>query len=127
MKYPETDLQALAARVAKLEAQNRKWKLASLLLALAGGSLVLMAAKPADHIDLNVIHARTVEAQDFALKDEGGQVHARLTLNPATKRQLNGGRTLILNPGLGPALQFYDDKGNPIWTAPQEPALIPAR
>jgi hypothetical protein len=127
MKYPPTDVQALAARVAKLEAQNRKWKLASILLALASGSLVLMAAKPADHIDLNVIRARTVEAQDFVLKDEDGQVHARLTLNPANNRQVNGGRTLILNPAFGPALQFYDNKGNAIWTAPQEPAVIPAR
>jgi hypothetical protein len=127
MKYPEMDLQAIAARVAKLEAQNRKWKLASLLLALASGSLVLVAAKPADRIDPNVIHARTVEAQDFVLKDEDGQVHARLTLNPPNKRQVNGGRTVIVNPAFGPALQFYDDKGNAIWTAPQEPAMIPAR
>ncbi|HEX4546489.1 MAG TPA: hypothetical protein VH110_09015 [Candidatus Acidoferrum sp.] len=127
MKYPETELHALAARVAKLEAQNGKWKLASLLLALASSSLVLMAARPADHIDPNVIHARTVEAQDFVLKDDDGQVHARLTLNPAIKRQLNGGRVQIMNPAFGPALQFYDDKGNAIWTAPQEPAMIPAR
>ena len=81
MKYTEPELEPLVARLEKLEAQNRKWKLASILLGLSSLSLVLMAAKSADHLDPRVVHARTVEAQDFVLKDEDGQVRARLTLN----------------------------------------------
>ena len=51
MQHTEPDFQALATRMDKLEAQNRKWKLASILLAVSSASLVLVAAKPADRID----------------------------------------------------------------------------
>jgi hypothetical protein len=124
MKYTEPEFQALVARMDKLEAQNSKWKLASVLLAVSSASLVLIAAKPADRIDPTVIHVRTVEAQDFVLKDEDGQVRARLTVNP-NKKDAKG--FAILNPPFRPALQFYDDNGNTFWTAPQEPTIIPAR
>jgi alpha-L-arabinofuranosidase len=127
MNYTEPEFQALAARMDKLETQNRRWKLASIVLALSSVSLVLIAAKPADRVDPAVIHARTVEAKDFVLKDEDGQIRARLTLNPNKKVEMNGRSVLIMNPAFGPALQFYDGKGDAIWTAPQEPTMIPAR
>ena len=127
MQHTEPDFQALATRMDKLEAQNRKWKLASILLAVSSASLVLVAAKPADRIDPGVIHARTVEAQDFVVKDEDGQIRARLTLNPNKKMEMNGRSVLIMNPAFGPALQFYNENGDAIWTAPQEPTMIPAR
>jgi hypothetical protein len=117
------DLQALSARLDKLERQSRRWKVASVVLALSSASLILMAAKPADHVDSTVIHARTVVAQDFVVKDEDGQVRARLTLNPNKKDT----RGIALSPPPGPALQFYDDNGNAFWTAPQSPTVIPAR
>ena len=110
MQHTEPDFQALAARMDKLEAQNRKWKLASILLGLSSASLVLVAAKPADRIDPGVIHARTVEAQDFVLKNADGQVLARLTLNPNKKD--TSGRSFI-NPPVGPALQFYNENVPP--------------
>jgi len=128
MNYTEREFQALAARMDKLEAQNRRWKLASILLTLSSASIVLIAAKPADRIDPTVIHARTVEAQDFVVKDEDGQIRARLTLNPQVKikKEVNG-PFVNTNVPVGPALQFYDGKGEAIWTAPQEPTMIPAR
>ena len=124
MQHTEPDFQALAARMDKLEAQNRRWKVASIVFALSIGSLLLMAAKPADRIDPTVIHARTVEAQDFVLKDADGQVLARLTLNP-NKKDTSG--RIFINPPVGPDLQFYNENGDAIWTAPQEPTMIPAR
>jgi hypothetical protein len=123
MQLTEPKFQSLAARMDKLESQNRKWKLATIFLGLTTISLVAMAAKPADHYDPNVLRVRTVEAQDFVLKDQDGQVYARLTLNPKPKVTRNS----ILMNAEGPALQFYDDKGNPTWTEPGLPGIIPAR
>ncbi len=48
MDFTQSELQLLAARVEKLEAQNRRWKLAGVFFALSSVSLVVMAAKPAD-------------------------------------------------------------------------------
>jgi hypothetical protein len=122
------DLQALSARLDTLETQNRRWKLASIILALSSASLILIAARPADHIDSGVIHARTVEARDFVVKDEDGQIRARLTLNPQAKmrKDMNGPMSNT-NAPIGPALEFYDSNGDAIWTAPQSPTVIPAR
>jgi len=128
MPSANSDLQALSVRIDKLETQNRRWKLASIVLALTSASLILIAAKPADRVDSAVIHARTVEAQDFVVKDEDGQIRARLTLNPRIrmKKDMNS-PAVNLNVPMGPALQFYNGDGDAIWTAPQEPTMIPAR
>jgi hypothetical protein len=115
----ESDLQSIAARLDRLESQNRKWKLAAVAFGLSTLSLVFVAAKPADQIDPQVIHARTVEARDFVLKDEDGQIRARLTMNP--KKEPQGLRALPAGPP--PALQFYDDDGNPYWTVPKPAGL----
>ena len=127
MESTNNDLQALSARLDKLETQNQRWKLAAILLALSSTSLVLSAAKPADQTDPSVIHARTIEAQDFVLKDEDGQIRAQLAVNPTNKKEVNGKHVLIMNPASGPALQFFNANGDAIWTAPQSPAMIPAK
>jgi hypothetical protein len=128
MASTNSDLQAPSARIDKLETQARRWKLASIVLALSSVSLILVAAKPGDRVDSAVIHARTVEAQDFVVKDEDGQIRARLTLNPRVrmKRDMNS-PAVNMNAPMGPALQFYNGDGDAIWTAPQEPTMIPAR
>ena len=129
MPSTNNDLQALSARLDRLETQNRRWKLAAILLALSSTSLVLIAAKPADHVDSAVIHARTVEAQDFVVKDEDGQIRARLTLNPQVRITEGHERLLDVNVNAptGPALQFYDGNGDAIWTEPGVPTMIPAK
>src|ERR1700726_2884011 len=115
MSSPNSDLQVLAARLDKLESRACRWKLASIVLAATSTALILMAAKPADRIDSAVIHARTVEAQDFVVKDEDGQIRARLTLNPQVKvRKDMSGPAVNMNAPLGPALQFYDGNGDAV-------------
>ena len=100
-----------------------------LSLVLSGVSVVLMGAKSADRIEPPTVRASTVEAQEFILKDETGHVYARLSLslsNPRMK-QSNGRTYFIPNDSLAisgqPALQFFDDKGDVVWTVPQEPRL----
>jgi hypothetical protein len=122
------DLQALSARLDKLETQARRWKLASIALALSTALLILIAAKPADRFDSAVIHARRVEAQDFVVKDEDGLIRARLTLNPQVKiRKDKSSPPVNMNAPMGPALQFYDGNGDAVWTEPRVPTVIPAR
>jgi len=131
MNSPQTNLDLLIARVQKLETSNRRWILLNALLLLSGVSVVLMAAKPADRLEPNVIRAGSVEAQDFVLKDEAGRVYARLSLNPSMARlkQSNGRTYFVPSDALAvpgqPALQFFDDKGDVVWTVPQAPTLRP--
>ncbi len=133
MNSSQANLDLLAARVQKLEASNRHWRLVNALLLLSGVSVVLMGAKTADRLEPPVVRAGTVEAQEFVLKDETGHVYARLSLNPSTRRimQSNGRTYLIPNNSLAipgqPALQFFDDKGDVVWTVPQEPMLRPVK
>jgi hypothetical protein len=132
MKDSIAEFQTLVARVEKLESQNRRWKLASALLSLFGVAFLLMGAKPADRFDKQVIRAGTVEAQEFLLKDEDGHVYARLSLNGAKKAfQLDGRSYFFPNQkdSNAAALQFFDGKGNVVWSAPMpsEPELMPVR
>src|SRR6266404_4280505 len=132
MNSTRTSLDLLASRVQELEASNRRWKLVNALLALSAVSVALMGAKSADRIETPMVRAGTVEAQEFILKDEAGHVYARLSLNPSLPKITQKGRTYIFPsdsqaiPGQ-PALQFFDDKGDVVWTVPQGPALRPVR
>ncbi|HKV60494.1 MAG TPA: hypothetical protein VJO16_01160 [Candidatus Acidoferrum sp.] len=138
MNSPQANLDLLFARVQKLEASNRRWRLLNAALLLTGVSVALMGAKPADRLEPNVIRAGTVEAQEFTLKDTDGHVYARLSLGGTSANILaNGLNSLPNQNGLQfmpnrvtpsqPALQFFDDRGNVVWTVPQEPTLRPAK
>src|SRR6266481_6219573 len=124
MNSSQANLDLLAARVQRLEAATQRWTLLSALLALAIASVVVMGAKPADRLQPNVVRAGAVEAQEFILKDETGHVYARLSLNPSLPKITQKGRTYLFPsdsqaiPGQ-PALQFFDDKGDVVWTVPQ--------
>jgi hypothetical protein len=132
MNSTRTSLDLLASRVQELEASNRRWKLVNALLVLSAVSVALMGAKSADRLEPPVVRAGTVEAQEFILKDEAGHVYARLSLNPSLPKVTRKGHTYFIPsdslaiPGQ-PALQFFDDKGNVVWTVPQEPALRPVK
>ncbi len=126
-----SDLKTLAARLDKLEAQNRRWKLATVLSILSGVSLALMGAKTVDRVEPPVIRASTVEAQDFVLKDEGGRIRARLSMDLGAKEVKVKDRVYrIFPPQTIPgqaALQFYDDIGDVVLTLPANPTLMPVK
>ena len=125
MPSTNSDLQSLSARLDKLETQARRWKLTALVLAVSSASLVLIAAKSADRLDSSVIRARSVEAEDFILKDQDGQVYARLSLRPHPKKF---GQSFLYSPAVpASSLEFYDQNGEAIWTAPQSPTMMPAK
>ena len=139
MEFSQVDVQSLAARIEKLESANRRWKSASAIALLFVLSLLLLstrhaervaaAARP-DRVERDVLRVRTVEAQDFVLKDDEGHVLARLSLSPRVDVKKKGGAYLLPGDGAMPgqaALQFYDDKGGVLWTAPSAAQLLPAR
>jgi hypothetical protein len=138
MNSPQVNLDVLSARVQKLEASNRRWRLLNAVLLLSGASVALMGAKPADRLEPPVIRAGSVEAQEFILKDTDGHTYARLSLGRTLANILANGLNSLPNqnglqflpkregPGQ-PALQFFNDRGDVVWTVPQEPTLIPAK
>jgi hypothetical protein len=140
MNSSEVDVQTLAARIEKLEAANRRWKSASAIALLFVLSLLLLSTKHAervaaaarpDRIEQDVLHARSVEAQDFVLKDGEGHVYARFSITPSLEAMDPNGRSpqLYETPAiLGQAsIQFYDEKGKVVWSAPAKPQFMTVR
>lgn len=139
MELSRVDVQNVVVRIEKLESANRRWKSASTIAFLFVISMLLLstrhaervaAATRADSIEPDVLHARTVEAQDFVLKDADGHVCARLSLSPLVDVKKKGGMYLTPRDGALPgqaALQFYNDKGEVVWTVPSAAQLLPAR
>lgn len=123
MDAKQMNLEDLSARVAKLEAQTRRWKLASTLLGLTGACAVIIAAKPGDRLEPPVIRAGAVEAQRFILKDEDGRVFARLTFKDEHKRMSAN----IIGKTSPAALEFYDEQGDVALTVPGVPGLVPTK
>ena len=134
MNSTETNLDLLASRVQKLEASNRRWKLVNSLLVLLAVSVALMGAKPADRMAPPMVRASTVEAQEFILKDLDDHVYARLSLGRALTTKQRNGLYFMPNNGLYsgpskavPALQFFNDQGDVVWTAPTKAEFLPAK
>ena len=139
MNLSQIDLETLAARVGKLESANRRWKSASAIALLFVVSMLLLgtrhtervaAAARADRIEPDVLHVRAVEAQAFVLKDPDGHVYARFSLSPLVDAKMRGGRYLLPSDGPLPgeaALEFYNQKGDVVWTAPSEARLLPVK
>ena len=129
MREDHRDVRALAVRVEKLEAQNRRWKLMSVVIALVGISLVVVGAGRSETADSPVIRARTVEAQDFVLKDEQGRIRARLSLyvHPSGKEMRAHGNVYHMQSEkvmVGQAaLQFFDESGEEVWAEPKVPTV----
>jgi hypothetical protein len=123
MRETNRDFQALAVRREKLEEQNRRLKLTSVIIALTGASLVVMGARPSDYVETPVMRERAVEAQEFLLKDADGRVHARLSLYSSGKEMKVGRKVYHMRPEKvmpGQAsLQFFDENGEEVWVAPK--------
>ena len=110
MTISEVDLHGMSERIRKLELQNRRWKFASLLVLLVFASSLTMGLMAQERIAPPLVRARTVEANAFLLKDADGSVRGRFVMR-ASK----------------PILEFYDEGGKVIWSAPANPKLVPTR
>jgi len=97
----------LIQRMERLERGSHRWKLAALVLLL--GCLVLLLAG-FDYPQPNLVKARSVEAQNFVLRDADGQVRARMAISED-----------------GPRLSFFDEHGNLVSSLPLKPEMRPAR
>ena len=140
MNSLELHVQTLAARIEKLEAAKRRWKSASAIALLFVLSLLLLstrhaervaaAARP-DRVERDVLQVRTVEAQDFVLKDADGHVYARFSITPNLAGMDQSGRPprleeLPVIPGQA-SIQFYDERGKVVWSAPARPQFMTVR
>jgi hypothetical protein len=123
MDSNENTLKALMARVAKLEAQSRHWKLAAGVFALLASVVVLTGASRADRIEPGLVRARSVEAREFILKDATGQVHARLSLDQDSKRSSSRG----FGHSTEAVLEFYDEQGDVTLSVPAAPGMVPTK
>jgi len=89
MQPPAPSLHALAERVAKLEAQNRRLKQTGFAALILTSAVVLMGQMQT---------SRVIEANAFHLKDADGKVRARLSMDAADR----------------PTLSLLDAKGVPV-------------
>ena len=87
MQPLESSLEALAKRVAKLEAQNRRLKRAGIAAVIVATAVITMGQAPAKKV---------IEANEFVLRDASGQARARLSMEMKDR----------------PALSFYKDETN---------------
>jgi hypothetical protein len=83
------DLKELQDRLSRLEEQNHRFKQLGVAALLIVVSLMLMAQAPS---------SKAVEANEFILRDGGGNVRARLSMNEARS---------------GPEMVLLDEKGRP--------------
>ena len=129
MRCSITEFQDLTSRIERLETVNRRWRLITIVLLVSVLSVILIAAKAADRVEPSVLRVTTVEARELILKDEKGNVCARLSVLPIIERAGNGVPvTIIQSDSTDRAvLTIYDDRGRPAWTAPPSPILVPAR
>ena len=123
MDPSERILGQLAVRITKLEAQSRRWKLATALLVLIGVVFVLLGAKPAQRMESTLVRARQVEAEQFILKGQDGHTYARLILDPDLQRE-NDHAFGTPSPA---ALEFYDVYGRVAVILPTPPKVTPVR
>jgi hypothetical protein len=85
MQTPETSLEALATRVARLEVQNRRLKKTGIASFIVAAAVIAMGQAPAK---------KTIVANEFVLQDASGTTRARLSMEMKER----------------PTLSFYRDQ-----------------
>ena len=83
----EPTLRSLTARLERLERESRRWRRATLLVLVGAAALAAMGQTPPHRL------SKTLEAEEFVLRDGRGQVRASLGMgqNPtATVLQIHG-------------------------------------
>jgi hypothetical protein len=106
----------LSARVATLESQLRHWRLATTCLAMLFAVVVLVAAAspgqgrsfPGDQGSIVQVTPTRIASRSFVLVGKDGTVYARLTAQDGV-----------------PTMDFYDARGNVIWSAPPRVGFVP--
>jgi hypothetical protein len=102
----------LRDRVLRLEKQNRRLKQLGVAALIIPAILLVMGQAPS---------RKTVEANEFVLRDDNGNIRAKLfmTKKITTKATTIGDATVppkTINPFA--MLSLYDDKGKVVWKAP---------
>ncbi|HEY6904923.1 MAG TPA: hypothetical protein VI216_11495 [Candidatus Acidoferrales bacterium] len=98
MNNPATDLQLLANRIAKLERQNRFWKIGGVLATLALASLLAIGVR-AQEWPRPTQRAKLIEAGAFVLTDANGVTKGEFSIKDGN-----------------PVLQLYGPTGKVIWS-----------
>ena len=103
MDPSNADLMSLAARVERLEMQNRLFKRAGIALLLLPLSLVITAQARPPHI---------VEAEEFVLRDSNGTKRAALQLTQTAAYVISEAVPPVKIPaGISPNLTLYGENG----------------
>ena len=110
---------SLARRIEVLEFEVRRWKLRTIVV-LIGMTVLLIAAAAAPQVRaspedpfVQQVPAGKLTAHDFTLVGEDGTPYARLFT-----RQLRAASGEGSSAKNQPFLEFYDSKGNVVWSAP---------
>ncbi len=85
MQTPESSLETLTNRIARLETQNRRLKKTGIALLLVAAAVIAMGQAPAKKL---------ITANEFVLQDESGTIRARMSMEMKDR----------------PTLSFYRDQ-----------------
>jgi hypothetical protein len=107
----------LRRRIEVLELEVRRWKLLTVVVLIAMTVLLLAAAAPPDQMRVfpedpfvQQVPAGRLSAHDFTLVGKDGKPSARLFIKKDE-----------------PSLEFYDAKGEVIWSAPPSHGFTPVQ
>ena len=99
----------LLPRVEKLESQLRRWRVATVLMLILLAVVLSTGAAYSQRDGLLQVPASRVAARSFVLVgDDGSTVYAHLTARDGK-----------------PVLNFYDESGKVVWSAPPRPSTKP--
>jgi|SRR5579862_164070 len=99
MDTQATELRLLANRIAKLERQNRFWKVSGVLVALALASLLAVGVRAQQEWPRTTQRAKLIEAEAFVLTDASGVTKGEFSAKDGN-----------------PVLQLYGPMGKVIWS-----------
>jgi hypothetical protein len=101
MKPQIQGLKEIQDRLLNLERQNRRFKQLWVAVLIASASLIVMGQMPSK---------KAVEANEFILRDDGGNIRARLFMTEKTTETIPGiSGVVTVSPN--PMLALYNEKG----------------
>ena len=113
----------LARRIEVLEFEVRRWKVLTVVVLIVTAVLVVAAAAPPqlrvtpeEDQFVHQVPAGTLTARDFTLVGKDGKPYARLY---TIKWRATSGK--VSSEASQPILEFYDSKGEVVWSAPPSP------